>query len=126
MTVQLYLQPISFTLFLFIGDGINSQFIKLAFAEASEEVDRAINKTIDNLFNNRSPKNPADLFRIVRYPDAPARELARAAEIYDRTLVNIRKNLKSGNMVFNATTDFDYKEILSPEHLELIAQLSGK
>lgn len=108
-----------------IGVGIGDQFVKIAFAEASEEVDRAINKTIDNLINNKGPHNPADLFRFIRYPDAPARELARAAEVYERTLVNIRKHVQRGQMVMNSTSDFNYKEILSPEHLKLIARLSG-
>lgn len=114
-------------IFFTVGLGIGDQFVKIAFAEASAEVDRAINKTIDNIVNNKSPHNPADLFRIVRYPDAPARELARAAEVYERTLVNIRKHVeKEQKMMVNYTADFNYKEILSPEHLELIARLSGK
>ncbi|XP_018570500.1 peroxidasin, partial [Anoplophora glabripennis] len=108
-----------------VGVGIGDQFVKIAFAEASEEVDRAINKTVDNLINNKGSHNPADLFRIIRYPDAPARELARAAEIYERTLVNIRKHVQRGRIVMNATSDFNYKEILSPDHLKLIARLSG-
>ncbi|KAJ8985113.1 hypothetical protein NQ317_012763 [Molorchus minor] len=106
------------------GVEIGDQFVKIAFAEASEEVDRAINKTIDNLLNNKGPHSPADLFRIIRYPDAPARELARAAEVYERTLANIRKHVEDGQMTMK-TSDFDYKEILSPEHLNLIARLSG-
>lgn len=111
----------------FLGNGIGDQYVKIAFAEASAEVDRAINKTIDNLINNKGPHNPSELFRIIRYPDAPARELARAAEVYERTLVNIRKHVENGQMMANNfTTDFNYKEILSPEHLELIARLSGK
>ncbi|CAH2000403.1 unnamed protein product [Acanthoscelides obtectus] len=108
-----------------ITNSIDSQFIKIAFAEASEEVDRAINKTIDNIIHNEGTHNPAELFRIIRYPDAPARELARAAEVYERTLVNIRKQVEKGRMMVNSTKDFDYKEVLSPEHLELIARLSG-
>lgn len=109
-----------------VGVGIGDQFVKIAFAEASSEVDRAINKTIDNILNNKAPHSPADLFRIIRYPDAPARELARAAEVYERTLVNIRKHVeKEQRMMVNNTSDFDYKEILSPEHLELIGRLSG-
>lgn len=109
-----------------LGVGIGDQYVRIAFAEASSDVDRAINKTIDNLVNNKGPHNPADLFRIIRYPDAPARELARAAEVYERTLVNVRKHVQNGLMTpNNYTSDFNYKEILSPEHLELIARLSG-
>ncbi|EFA01243.1 peroxidasin isoform X1 [Tribolium castaneum] len=104
--------------------GIGDKFVKIAFDEASHEVDKAINKTIDNLFHNKGPHSSADLFRLVRFPDAPARELARAAEVYERTLVNIRKHVERG-MTMNASSNFNYREILSPDHLNLVAELSG-
>lgn len=106
------------------GVGVGDKFVRIAFVEASAEVDRAINKTINNLFNKTGPHNPEELFRLVRFPDAPARELARASEVYERTLVNIRKHLSRG-MTINNTEDFNYKELLSPEHLDLVAKLSG-
>lgn len=106
------------------GAGIGDKFVRIAFIEASDEVDRAINKTIDNLFNKKGPHNAEELFRLIRFPDAPARELARAAEVYERTLTNIRKHVARG-MTMNATDEFNYKELLSPEHLDLVAQLSG-
>ncbi|XP_063930997.1 peroxidasin isoform X2 [Zophobas morio] len=104
--------------------GIGDKFVKVAFIEASQEVDKAINKTIDNLFKNKGPHSSAELFRLIRFPDAPARELARAAEVYERTLVNIRKHVEKG-MIMNSTSDFNYREILSPDHLNLVAELSG-
>lgn len=106
------------------GIGIGDKFVRIAFVEASDEVDRAINKTIDNLFNKKGPHNAGELFRLIRFPDAPARELARAAEVYERTLINIRKHVARG-MTMNATEEFSYKELLSPEHLDLVAKLSG-
>ncbi|KRT84503.1 peroxidase [Oryctes borbonicus] len=105
------------------GVNIGDKFVKIAFLEASSEVDKAINKTIENLFSNKV-LGSADLFRLIRYPNAPARELARAAEVYERTLVNIRRHISKGRAM-NFTSDFNYREILSPEHLDLIAQLSG-
>lgn len=51
--------------------------------------------------------------------------MARAAEIYERTLLNIRKHVDGGAMLATNTTDFDYKDILSTEHLNLVAELSG-
>lgn len=108
-----------------VGVNVGDQYVKLAFAEASEEVDRAINRTIENVIKNKDTRNPGELFRIVRYPDAPARELARAAEIYERTLTNIRKYVENGNLTLNSTAEFNYKELLSDEHLDLIARLSG-
>lgn len=102
------------------------KFIRIAFSEASNEVDSAINQTVASLFNpnDTTPKNHGDLFRIVRFPTGPARELARASEIYERTLVNIRKHINVGkNLTTNATT-FRYDDLLSTEYLELLAQLS--
>ncbi|CAG9770577.1 unnamed protein product [Ceutorhynchus assimilis] len=103
---------------------IGDKFIKIAFTEASKEIDKAINNTIDNFLHNKNPTS-SELFRIIRYPDAPARELARAAEVYERTLVNIRKHINKGHVTMNNTRNFNYQEILSPEKLDLIARLSG-
>lgn len=104
--------------------GLGDQFVKIAFLEATDEVDTAINRTIDSLFNRKGNYTSSELFRLIRYPNAPARELARAAEVYERTLTNIRKHVEKG-MQSKLTSEFNYKEILSPEHLELVAQLSG-
>ncbi|XP_076271608.1 peroxidasin isoform X2 [Rhynchophorus ferrugineus] len=103
---------------------IGDRFIKIAFTEASSEIDKAINNTIKNFLNNKNPSS-SELFRIIRYPNAPARELARAAEVYERTLVNIRKHIQKGHVNMNQTKDFNYREILSPDKLDLIARLSG-
>lgn len=60
----------------------------------------------------------------MRFPVGPARELARASEIYERTLVNIRKHINAGkNLTINATS-FSNDDLLSTEYLELLAQLS--
>lgn len=105
------------------------RIVRIAFAEASHEIDLAINQTIANLFDSTSSngksRNPGDLFKAFRYPNAPTRELARAAEIYERTLVNIRKQIDTGAIVKTNMSDFHYKDILSQEHLNLVAELSG-
>lgn len=102
------------------------KFIRIAFSEASNEVDSAINQTVASLFhpNETSAKNHGDLFRIVRFPSGPAREISRASEIYERTLVNIRKHINAGKNLTTNVTDFNYDDLLSPEYLELLAQLS--
>lgn len=104
--------------------GIGDKFVKTAFIEASHEIDKAVNHTIEEMFNPNSTKGYADLFRIIRYPLAPQRELARAAEVFERTLVKIRERVNSG-LSTNKTTDFNYRDILSREYLELLSQLSG-
>lgn len=100
-------------------------FVRIAFAEASYEVDSAINKTVEALFGNRDQRpHMGDLYRIVRFPSAPERELARAAEVYERTLVNIRKHVNAGKNV-SIISDYNYNELLSSDHLKLVARLSG-
>ena len=107
--------------------GPGDRFVHIAFQEASTAIDKAVNDTLSKLFaRNRGAKNtsPGDLFRLLRFPNAAARDVARAADIYERTLINIRKHVEAG-MNINLTTDFSYKELLSPSHLELVANLSG-
>ncbi|GAB0090251.1 Peroxidasin [Sergentomyia squamirostris] len=103
------------------------KFVRMAFADASKEIDKAINQTVASLFspNANQSHNYGEKFRIFRFPNEPAREIARAAEVYERTLVNIRKHIDSGQTLTFNKTDFNYTEVLSPEHLELVASLSG-
>lgn len=104
------------------------QIVRIAFADAARDIDNAINQTVSYLFsppNPNRPKHHGDLFKAVRYPKGDTRELARAAEVYERTLVNIRKHIEGGAKLYANVTDFNYNELLSAEHLELIAQLSG-
>lgn len=62
---------------------------------------------------------------IIKLCVGPARELARASEIYERTLVNIRRHVNAGkNLTANATDIFSYDDLLSSEYLDLLAQLS--
>ena len=65
------------------------EFVVVALEEATLEVDKAIKMTIDNLFSgSRSLTNstPSELLRIFRYPPESQRDLAKSAEIYERTL----------------------------------------
>lgn len=101
------------------------RYVRIAIVEASREVDAAINQTISDLFSTTEPKHHGDLFRLVRFPTGPARELARASEVYERALVNIRKHVEDGKMLTANKTEFSYKDILSSEYLDLLAQLSG-
>lgn len=44
---------------------IGDKFIKVAFTEASKEIDTAINNTIENFLHNKNPTS-SELFRIIR------------------------------------------------------------
>ncbi|XP_076650032.1 peroxidasin [Halictus rubicundus] len=93
-----------------------------AFKDAKEEIDRAINNTLTSLFSgNQSGRvNP---FRLARFPDAAGRAAARPAEIFERTLVNIRRMINSG-VSANTTKEYQYEEFLTPEQVREIERLS--
>ncbi|XP_055843277.1 peroxidasin [Episyrphus balteatus] len=104
------------------------RFVRVAFAEAAREIDLSINNTIESLFSDRKPSNPlhhGDLLRLFRFPKGEARQLARAAEIYERTLVNIRKHVQEGHNLSISSSQYEFKDLLSREHLRLVAELSG-
>lgn len=115
------------SLFLTVKDNKlpGEEYVNIALTEASRDVDQAIANTIDKLFNNKTEKTDVhELFRIARFPNAPARQLARAAEIYERTLDKVRQYIQSGLKV-TSTEPFNYNDVLSRQNLELIARLSG-
>lgn len=100
------------------------EYVNIALTEATRDIDQAIAKSIEQLFNNSGKPDIHELFRIAKFPNAPARDIARAAEIYERTLDKVKQFVESGLKV-NPTESFNYNHILSPQHLELIARLSG-
>ncbi|XP_043950846.1 peroxidasin isoform X1 [Drosophila biarmipes] len=104
------------------------RYVRIAFEEAAKEIDLAINNTLDMLFSNRSDKAPpnyGELLRVFRFPTGQARQLARAAEIYERTLVNIRKHVQEGDNLTMKSEEYEFRDLLSREHLHLVAELSG-
>ncbi|XP_015185112.1 PREDICTED: peroxidasin [Polistes dominula] len=95
-----------------------------AFKDASEEIDRAINKTLESLFNSDGTSRRVDPFRVARFPNAIGRAAARPAELFERTLVNIRRMVNSG-VATNVTDEFRYEEILTSDQVREIERLSG-
>ncbi|XP_050360925.1 peroxidasin [Nymphalis io] len=115
------------SIFLSVKDHIlpGDEYVNIALTEATRDVDQAIAKTMKQLFSNQSSNsNLHDLYRITRFPNAPAREVARAAEIYERTLDKVREFIQSGSTV-TSVQPFNYENVLSAQHLEVIARLSG-
>ncbi|KAE8749096.1 hypothetical protein FOCC_FOCC004265, partial [Frankliniella occidentalis] len=98
------------------------QFVRQAFGEASLAVDRAVNATLRAF--QQAERNHATLYRAIRFPDASARDVARAADVFEKTLINIRRHVEAGSKM-NVTQDFNYTELLSPKQLQLVANLSG-
>ncbi|XP_076171397.1 peroxidasin [Ptiloglossa arizonensis] len=95
-----------------------------AFKDAREEIDRAINNTLTNLFSGDRTTQRVNPFRLARFPDAVGRAAARPAEIFERTLVNIRRMVNAG-IAANTTNEFRYEEVLTPEQVKEIEKLSG-
>lgn len=115
------------SVFLTVKENIlpGEAYINIALTQAKRDIDQAIARTVDNLFNNISTKNDlSKLYKIASFPNAPAREVARAAEIYERTLDTIRQYTNAG-MTIVSVEPFDYQHLLSNKHLEVIAKLSG-
>lgn len=87
-----------------------------AFKDAKQEIDRAINNTLTNLFSGNAAGPRANPFRLARFPDAVGRAAARPAEIFERTLVNIRRMINAG-VATNTTNEYRYEEFLTPEQV---------
>lgn len=103
--------------------GATDALIITAFRDAKESIDHAINKTLASLFGPNGPQR-GDPFRVTRFPDAIGRAAARPAELFERTLANIRRLVNAG-AVANTTGQFRYEEILTPAQVREIERLSG-
>ncbi|KPJ09244.1 Peroxidasin [Papilio machaon] len=113
--------------FLTVKDHVlpGDEYVNIALTEATRDIDQAIAKTMEQLFkSNKSNASISDLYRVTRFPNAPARAVARPAEIYERALDKVKEFIQSGLKV-TSVEPFNYEQILSGEHLELIAKLSG-
>ncbi|XP_069091955.1 peroxidasin homolog [Pleurodeles waltl] len=100
-------------------------FVATSIIEAIATVDRAINSTRRRLFDSR-PRSPSDLLALFRYPRDPYTvERARAGEIFERTLQLIQEHVQDGLMVDLNGTSYHYNDLVSPQYLNLIANLSG-
>ncbi|XP_034942189.1 peroxidasin [Chelonus insularis] len=120
-----------------IFGSLNNDIIQRAFNDATIKIDRAINQTLVSLFgqsdvndkaknNNQhrtSPSGHVDLFRLARFPNFQARAAAKPAEIFERTLYNIRQYINQGHSM-NVSGPFKYEDILSKEQIEEIEKLS--
>jgi len=96
-----------------------------AFQEATEEIDRAINKTLSSLFNTDGSSRHVNPYRLGRFPDAIGRAAAKPAELFERTLINIRRMINAG-IKANVTDEFRYEEILTSEQVEFQVSMSTR
>lgn len=113
------------SMFLTVKEGITlgNEYIKITLTQAAHDIDRAIAKTVEELHSN-SESNIEKLYTVSRFPKENAREVARTAELYERTLETIRKvHLEKSNIPLNAP--FNFLKLIPAKELDKIAQLSG-
>lgn len=102
------------------------EFVLVSLEEATRDVDQALNSTLEKLFSTgKSITNstPGELLKIFRFPPEDQRGVARAAEIFERTLELVADKVRAKNSL-NAE-EFQYEDLVSPFNLELIANVSG-
>ena len=105
-------------------------YVLLALEQASIDVNKALNATVHALFedpHSRKNATPMELLRVFRYPPTSEREVARAGEIYERTLELVANHVKEHGDEYAGLKlgDFTYEDLISPSNLELIGNLSG-
>ena len=105
---------------VFEGD----RFVLESIEKARSEVNRAIERTKEKL-ESFKPKSPADLLALFRFPSPDALEIARSAEIFEVALELIHKNVDSGLMLKDMSQKYEFNGLVSPEHIRLLANLSG-
>ncbi|XP_022236512.1 peroxidasin-like [Limulus polyphemus] len=99
------------------------RYVVPAVENARRAVEEAVNHTLHYLFSRDRNRTPNHLLQVFRFPSPEARDLAKAAEIYEKALLNVRGRVEAG--VKLNLTEFRYSEILSPHQMELLTNLSG-
>ncbi|CAH1772788.1 unnamed protein product, partial [Owenia fusiformis] len=101
-------------------------FVRNAIDEAINNVDNAINQTKRELHDRTRKRTPQDLLALFRYPSNNAQQLGRAAEVYERTLELIYNQVHEAKTNYNVSgSKMRFEDIISPSHLNLIANMSG-
>lgn len=104
------------------------RFVSNAIPEATNQVNFAINATLQRLFDSSRSHSVQDLLSALRYPELETLNIARAEEIFEQTLEIIHRHVNEGHRYdLNESgpgTD-SYTELVSPSHLRIIANMSG-
>ncbi|XP_048582220.1 peroxidasin [Nematostella vectensis] len=110
----------------FAGD----KFVNRSIDQAISSVDRALKSSIRKLFRNTQPRSPSDLLALFRFPSPEAQQIARAAEVFERTIQLVHEHVADLEMV-NVTSEngernqHSFFDLLSPAYIKMIANLSG-
>jgi len=104
---------------------IGIDIINKTVVQAKENVDRALNASIKKLFASSQPRKPSDLLALFRFPSPAAQQIARAAEIFERTIQLVHELVKEMDRVNVSNDKYNFFHLLSPAHVDVIANLSG-
>lgn len=106
----------------FAGD----KFVNASIDKAISSVDRALKATISKLFHGSQPRSPSDLLALFRFPSPEAQQIARAAEVFERTIYLVHQHVASLEMVnVSQRKQRSFFDLLSPSYISMIANLSG-
>lgn len=104
---------------------IGTDVVNSSLVRATNNVDRALNASIKKLFDSPRPRKPSDLLALFRFPSPAAQEIARAAEIFERTIQLVHEHVKEMDKVNVSNDKYNFFHLLSPAHVNMIANLSG-
>ncbi|XP_071494887.1 peroxidasin homolog [Diadema antillarum] len=99
-------------------------YVNTAIEEAIRNIDAAINETNRDLQDRKKPRTPHDLLTLFRFPSMEAMSIARAAEVFERTLELIHLHIEAGMRVNLTGVEFTYNDLVSPRFLNIISNLS--
>ncbi|XP_059149392.1 peroxidasin homolog [Physella acuta] len=104
---------------------VGDRFVRDAIPQATQQVNLAINLTQASLFNNTRTHSVHDLIKSIRYPSPDSLDFIRAEEIFEQTLEIVYQHVRQGNNYNLSGSENSYEELISPAHIQIIANLSG-
>ncbi|UYV63418.1 PXDN [Cordylochernes scorpioides] len=105
-------------------DTRREQDLRQAAEQARAAVERAVNRTVDELFGP-GPRRPTHIASAFRFPlGVAARRTAQAGEVFELTLRLLWEKVGQSGMLLN-TSAFTYENFLSEEELRTLAGISG-
>ena len=110
-------------------DNLDRDHVADVVSKVRQEVQSARSETQRHLHDKDRHKTPQDVQAMLRQPDERASRLSEAAEIYERSLALIEDELLQGTIQYSpdtlGTESIMGTQLLSTDHLQLIANLSG-
>lgn len=106
-------------------DLVRNEVVNSSIGQAISNVDRALNASIRKLFSSSQPRRPSDLLALFRFPSPAAQQIARAAEIFERAIQLVHEHVEEMEMVNVSQKRYSFFHLLSPAHINMIANLSG-